>query len=972
MKIYAGFPNHYDYKTIHITTNEKQVKGFEYLEEEEASPYSFIYWNDESVAIRPFDSLEEMINEVCVFFYDFTGDVGSDYSEETEEFTENGILKAWELLKENVNDNEPDGDSGYGVVVLEGTNVIAGDNFTVNDNIDITMQGLNKALLKSNDVIEESINSNKIYSLDELYPIENWLVEIWEKFDKLESDELIRIFNLIEEKWGKDVSEIIDHIYSADKLHYNQTDRVTITGGTCTKEFIENFEDIKKDVEKEVKESLVKSLTEETDNLYVVEENKNSLITNKDWEILNSDERCNLLLTIIKDPDDCEKYINLEYDNLPSFITSNLFKNKIVSNDELLIETLLTYNDDLIGGKPRIMSDEDQEAIENDDCYSFEYNRNQDLYLVNYRWNIVVRDHESSFVEQESEQIGEGKTIEEAFENTNFEFGKPFTEIKVQYKNSIISDTVVNSKEELIELDKKEREYISLSEFDQILIKEKENIIKKLKDNNKKISDFDSFIKDSEKGIKIISYLTNIKPEKLNPIDLKSYTEYIIEDIKGIIEESSIISDGNLKDIIKTSYVAICKWTEDGEEKWDIIHSTEQGVSYEEADELCNKALKTWKSNNPENYNTSNVRAFPISINKYKDLLNQENQEDDVITEEGEEYNDEDWKKIHALDDKGITRDQYSEKAKPSIEEIDNAYQYYVVEKKDDLLEATQFKKLKQPKFTGFKEVPAYEINKLNKIEDIKGFVVVAEWIDSVGRCQCDIIAGDYNDVILTKKEAEEIEKTALEKWEENLSEYIEIVKVETKIITREEYEQIEEEKKFSYSNSSASLIESRKSVFSKENNTKPVIPIGTIKFINDIKHIRTERGWSPFVNGKFDRSITVSDYDIANKRSERIEKNKQIRKDRVEEKYDNLRYEMDDLERELEDYKRELRQLYIDQEELIPQAIEKGGESEGENVANEIGGEMNDLNSKIEKIKEKIKKLSPKLEKAEENYNEL
>ena len=128
------------------------------------------------------------------------------------------------------------------------------------------------------------------------------------------------------------------------------------------------------------------------------------------------------------------------------------------------------------------MTDEEVEEIENSDYYDFDFN--DKLYTVTYIWHFVERNHEGDYIETEKETVGEGKTIEEAFDNAKFNYGIPFVQTNVSY-----SGKTVNSKEELFELDAKEKMYISSEEFDEVLISKKDEIINKLKKHGKKLSD---------------------------------------------------------------------------------------------------------------------------------------------------------------------------------------------------------------------------------------------------------------------------------------------------------------------------------------------------------------------------------------------------------------------------------------------------------------------------------------------------
>ena len=84
------------------------------------------------------------------------------------------------------------------------------------------------------------------HNMSDLYHIEKWIESIWDKLNKIEEGKLPIIFQDIEDCCGKEIVEIIDHMYNADKLHYYQNG----LAGIDTSEFIENFENIKTDIEK--------------------------------------------------------------------------------------------------------------------------------------------------------------------------------------------------------------------------------------------------------------------------------------------------------------------------------------------------------------------------------------------------------------------------------------------------------------------------------------------------------------------------------------------------------------------------------------------------------------------------------------------------------------------------------------------------------------------------------------------------
>ena len=89
----------------------------------------------------------------------------------------------------------------------------------------------------------------KVYTLSELYPIEQWIESVWERLGKVEEEKLPEFFQEIEDCCGEEAAEIIDQTYSADHLHYYQNGSM----GLDTGEFIENFDNIKNDVEEILK-----------------------------------------------------------------------------------------------------------------------------------------------------------------------------------------------------------------------------------------------------------------------------------------------------------------------------------------------------------------------------------------------------------------------------------------------------------------------------------------------------------------------------------------------------------------------------------------------------------------------------------------------------------------------------------------------------------------------------------------------
>ncbi|MCK9445446.1 hypothetical protein M0Q50_00965 [bacterium] len=99
--------------------------------------------------------------------------------------------------------------------------------------------------MKNIKTFENFSDNRKVYSLDELHKMEKWIEEFWEKLGNYEQSAIGSIFADIQNEFGEDVEEIIDHMYSANKLYYHQNGLTVSTGGIDTYDFIENFENIK-------------------------------------------------------------------------------------------------------------------------------------------------------------------------------------------------------------------------------------------------------------------------------------------------------------------------------------------------------------------------------------------------------------------------------------------------------------------------------------------------------------------------------------------------------------------------------------------------------------------------------------------------------------------------------------------------------------------------------------------------------
>jgi hypothetical protein len=115
-QIYFGFPSHFDYHTLYITTTKQHEEieehggwdNFEYTDSTPLSEIIFAHWNDETVNSYSFNSRDG--------FLDFLQhEINDEYM-------------SWEEASNWMNAQYPDGDSAYGYVVLEKGNVVIGKN----------------------------------------------------------------------------------------------------------------------------------------------------------------------------------------------------------------------------------------------------------------------------------------------------------------------------------------------------------------------------------------------------------------------------------------------------------------------------------------------------------------------------------------------------------------------------------------------------------------------------------------------------------------------------------------------------------------------------------------------------------------------------------------------------------------------------------------------------------------------------
>jgi len=92
-------------------------------------------------------------------------------------------------------------------------------------------------------------------------------------------------------------------------------------------------------------------------------------------------------------------------------------------------------------------------------------------------------------------------------------------------------------------------------------------------------------------------------------------------------EVSSLPIEESTDNIDTKNYIAIARWTEDGEEKWDVIGGIgEEKLDQKEAEELARKSYSSWNKNAPEGGKTSDVqyKALVVTQARYDQLLSEE------------------------------------------------------------------------------------------------------------------------------------------------------------------------------------------------------------------------------------------------------------------------------------------------------------------------------------------------------------
>ncbi len=70
MKLFAGFYSHSDYETLIITTDSKDLRGFEYKKAFSTATINYIGWDDERIDIYRFSSIESFVNAIGLGYHD--------------------------------------------------------------------------------------------------------------------------------------------------------------------------------------------------------------------------------------------------------------------------------------------------------------------------------------------------------------------------------------------------------------------------------------------------------------------------------------------------------------------------------------------------------------------------------------------------------------------------------------------------------------------------------------------------------------------------------------------------------------------------------------------------------------------------------------------------------------------------------------------------------------------------------------
>ena len=135
-----------DYKELYIgnraehdASPEEEQFSDEYIIDLKPGAYQMIFWNDEGPDYNVYDSKEEYVKDTIAGFWgeghfeekfgltDELDAAGDDYERVFNKHIEDNLDMYYEELNKLINNSEADGDSAYGVVLLQNGKVVAGE-----------------------------------------------------------------------------------------------------------------------------------------------------------------------------------------------------------------------------------------------------------------------------------------------------------------------------------------------------------------------------------------------------------------------------------------------------------------------------------------------------------------------------------------------------------------------------------------------------------------------------------------------------------------------------------------------------------------------------------------------------------------------------------------------------------------------------------------------------------------------------
>ena len=131
-------------KAKHDIADEEEQFSDEYIINLKPGVYQMIFWNDEGPDYNVYDSKEEYVKDTIAGFWgegyfeekfgltDELDAAGDDYERVFNKHIEDNLDMYYEELNKLINNSEADGDSAYGVVLLQNGKVVAGEATEIN------------------------------------------------------------------------------------------------------------------------------------------------------------------------------------------------------------------------------------------------------------------------------------------------------------------------------------------------------------------------------------------------------------------------------------------------------------------------------------------------------------------------------------------------------------------------------------------------------------------------------------------------------------------------------------------------------------------------------------------------------------------------------------------------------------------------------------------------------------------------